>query len=555
MKPPLELAAAALWWAQRGFAVLPLLEGSKAPRPAREVAQVAGWPLEPGKPLLGGFYQATTELETVARWWRRWPQANLGYALPEGQVLVDLDESDAAQRLTQAGFLLPPTLSVFTLRGQHLLYRLPVGVTLRQGCLADAGKVRSGEPAWSSLPQVRMDLRVGGKGYAILPPSRHPKGALYQLEGESLAESAPAPAWLVELFAERPRPASLTGTAGPESVDSLAAQVLAGLPAGRRDDGLFRYACRLRALGLSRQEAVVFQRQAWKRCTQPPANPFPWHQAEAKLEAAWRHPEPSTSGSGPALFPLALLSARELLALEIPPRECLLAPWLCPRELVLLHAWRGVGKTFFALGLAWAVATGGEFLGWEAPRPRRVLYLDGEMPAAALQRRLRLLQATSELPEEENLRFLVQELQKGPLPPLDRPEGQRALAPHLAGVDLLVLDNLSCLIAGEENAAEAWQPAQEWLASLRNQGLSVLLLAHSGKSGAQRGGSKREDILDTTLHLTRPADYRPAQGARFQISFEKGRNLCGEALSPFEAALGRDPHGRTVWQVLGGQER
>jgi RecA-family ATPase len=55
---------------------------------------------------------------------------------------------------------------------------------------------------------------------------------------------------------------------------------------------------------------------------------------------------------------------------------------------MLVHAFRGIGKTYLALGIAYCAATGGRMLGWSAPKPRRVLYLDGEMPADAMQARL-----------------------------------------------------------------------------------------------------------------------------------------------------------------------
>ena len=56
----------------------------------------------------------------------------------------------------------------------------------------------------------------------------------------------------------------------------------------------------------------------------------------------------------------------------------------------MLSAFRGVGKTQVAIGIAHAVATGGAFLHWNAPLPRHVLYVDGEMPGADLQERLRM---------------------------------------------------------------------------------------------------------------------------------------------------------------------
>lgn len=60
---------------------------------------------------------------------------------------------------------------------------------------------------------------------------------------------------------------------------------------------------------------------------------------------------------------------------------------------------------------------------------------------------------------------------------------------------------------------------------------------HSAKSGAQRGTSKREDVLDTVIALKRPKDYEPTQGARFEVHFEKGRELLGKDAMPFESML------------------
>src|SRR5438552_356215 len=87
------------------------------------------------------------------------------------------------------------------------------------------------------------------------------------------------------------------------------------------------------------------------------------------------------------------LTAAEFLALDLPPRELILEPWLPTQGLAMIHSVRGIGKTHLALGIAYAVAIGGGLLGWSAPKPRQVLYLDGEMPAAAMQRRLAAIDA------------------------------------------------------------------------------------------------------------------------------------------------------------------
>ena len=62
----------------------------------------------------------------------------------------------------------------------------------------------------------------------------------------------------------------------------------------------------------------------------------------------------------------------------------------------MLWAAPGTGKTMLALTLALMVAGGGRALGWGAPRPRRVLLVDGEMAAEDLQERLLQLMGTIE---------------------------------------------------------------------------------------------------------------------------------------------------------------
>lgn len=253
----------------------------------------------------------------------------------------------------------------------------------------------------------------------------------------------------------------------------------------------------------------------------------------------------TTSKPAPAL-PKALDVAK-LLALEIPPREFVLEPILRQKETAMLHAWRGVGKTYFGLNLAFAVATGGQFFTWKAPRPRRVLYIDGEMPARTMQERLAVIVSTSEPAggfDPENLRLVCADLQDEPLVSLATTRGQQLLDPHVADADLVILDSISTLAgAGRENEAESWLPMQEWALELRRRDKCVLLMHHDGKGGQQRGTSRREDILDLVIHLRRPADYQPQEGARFEVHFPKGRGLIGEDVKPFEAAL----------QVVGGR--
>jgi hypothetical protein len=237
--------------------------------------------------------------------------------------------------------------------------------------------------------------------------------------------------------------------------------------------------------------------------------------------------------------PLRALDLQELLSIELPPREFVLAPWLPSQGLALLYAFRGVGKTQVALGIAYAVASGGSFLKWNAPAPRRVLYLDGEMPLVAMQERMARIVRAAETspPAPEYLRLVNPDMQERGFS-LSNEQGQRRLEPLLANVSLVIVDNISTLASGgRENEAESWLPLQEWALMLRRRGISVLFIHHAGKGGAQRGTSRREDVLDAVLALRHPKDFDPRQGARFELHFEKARHLVGDDAAPLCAHL------------------
>ena len=250
---------------------------------------------------------------------------------------------------------------------------------------------------------------------------------------------------------------------------------------------------------------------------------------KAALVAAPEHTPPG----------LRALTLGEFLALKFLPREMVLAPIIETQALTMLHSKRGVGKTHVALGIAYAVASGGRFLRWEAPKPRRVLYVDGEMPGHAIQRRLAsMVLGAEKQASPDYLRIITPDLQERPIPDLSARDNQTALDAMLGNSELLVLDSLSTLCRyGRENEAESWLPVQEWGLALRRRGISVLFVHHAGKGGAQRGTSRREDVLDTVICLKHPDDYSPTEGARFEIHFEKGRSLHGDDAKPFEAKL------------------
>lgn len=237
---------------------------------------------------------------------------------------------------------------------------------------------------------------------------------------------------------------------------------------------------------------------------------------------------------------LTPISIEDFLAREFPPREMILAPWLPTKGLAMIYAPRGVGKTHFALSLGYAAATGGQFLRGMAPRPRKVLIVDGEMPAAVLQERLAAIIAASgrNPPQPGMIRIISADQEPDGIPDLSTAEGQAALDAVLKDAELIILDNLSTLCrSGRENEAESWSAVQAWALAKRRKGRTVAFIHHAGKGGAQRGTSRREDVLDTVVSLRLPQDYSPTQGARFEVHFEKSRGFSGPDAEPFEAML------------------
>jgi AAA domain len=234
----------------------------------------------------------------------------------------------------------------------------------------------------------------------------------------------------------------------------------------------------------------------------------------------------------PLLQPLGL---DDFLNLDIPPRQMLLSPILPERSLAMLYAPRGVGKTLLGLSIGLAIASGNPLLRWSTPHPRRVLYVDGEMPLVSLQERLRAISlGLSGEVLNAGFRILAADHVESGIN-LGSEEGQRALDPLLEDVDLLILDNLSTLCTtGGESASDAWVPMQNWLLMLRRRGIAVLFIHHAGTNGRQRGTSRREDALDTVIALRRPEDYSLEQGARFEIHFEKLR-IERMVLEPFRS--------------------
>ncbi|WP_084645189.1 AAA family ATPase [Francisella uliginis] len=229
------------------------------------------------------------------------------------------------------------------------------------------------------------------------------------------------------------------------------------------------------------------------------------------------------------------LSWDQVIAKDLRSKEFLLEPIIKEKDLIMVYAERGVGKTHLSTGIAWAISTGTSFLSWEANRSVNTLFIDGEMPLVSIRDRLMNLSnglSNSQFKIVSHDTLLADQI----MPDLSTLEGQESLEDLVDWADFIVLDNLATLCrSGRENTTEAWRITQDWLLSLRANGKTILLVDHAGKNGTNRGSSAKQDVLDTVLCLKHPSDYEYEQGARFIVKVEKNRN--GEKIEDIEVHL------------------
>ncbi len=187
------LRDAALAYAAAGYQVFPLR--GKLPRgncPACEPRSPRYRPHRAADcehELCHGLYAATSDPQRVARWWTRWPQANIGARVPSSLFVLDLDPRHGGlERLAQLEAEhgpLPPTRISLSGRGdggQHRWFLHPGG------------------PLSAARLGAGLDVKTHS-GYVLLPPSRHPATGKPYTWAEPTLDPSHAPGWLRRLLA------------------------------------------------------------------------------------------------------------------------------------------------------------------------------------------------------------------------------------------------------------------------------------------------------------------------------------------------------------------
>lgn len=231
------------------------------------------------------------------------------------------------------------------------------------------------------------------------------------------------------------------------------------------------------------------------------------------------------------------ISSIELSQLKIPPKETYLSPWLKEKQLAMIYAPPGIGKTFFCLNCAHAMASGKKFLKFDAKVTGPILYVDGEMDEGELQERWNNVAKGN---HHDSIKFLTPALFPDFLvPKISDTQGQtyydeiiKELKPKV-----IFFDNISILSEGEESKGMDWNIILNWSIKLKNSGISLVFVHHTNKGKQEhRGSTKMIDHLNTVIFL-QPVDDNEQNVAKFKVKYTKKRSFYGTDADDFIAWL------------------
>lgn len=472
----------ALRYADRGWRVFPL---HSIERGHCSCGRACGKNAGKHPRTMNGVLDASGDPDQVERWWRQWPEANIGIATGEqsdlwvvdvdGRESVDLGngvivpQGENSLRMVedQLKKKLPETLTVMTGGGgYHMLYRYP-----------DDGKHYGNRAKF--LPSV--DIRGEG-GYIVAPPSTHLSGARYEWVEEDIASVA-APDWFTAFqFINASEPF----------------ETLTNVVEGQRNDYLFRYASRLRGVeGLSYDELVTRVMGHNRLACTPPLE-----DAEVLVicgSAMKYDPNPGVE------FPKVGEEVPELdegddLAISL--YSLMTNPPPLPTPIVhgglldegdgfILAGVSGVGKSWMGLDLSIAIASGTAWFDHFKTNQGPVLYVDEEGSMSGMYSRMRKLLRGRGLENPDIPVYLA--VQRGIK--LDNPLGLATVSRmlHRYRPKIVIFDTLVRMHQGEENSAKDMAAFFDISRSLRDSyGCAIGFIHHVRKPSKEDSG----DIAD-----------------------------------------------------------
>lgn len=353
-----EMRSAALNYAALGLPVFPCFPKDKKPATAH------------------GFKDATTDLDTITKWWVHNPDYNIGIAcgtMSGGLVVLDFDEDeekgkhgyDILRQWEREHGEFPETVRTITGRGgYHYLYYSREPYQSKAGIFDD------------------VDIRANG-GYIIAPPSVHPNGNRYEFEaGYGLGEID-----IAEIDDNVRRFITESNyNKNNATVQKTQIQMPGTIPEGRRVNTLISLIGSLRNKGLT-DEAIraAVEIENNMKCKPPLSDNTLKKEVFTALCRDWppQNKHLTTVKNGIIVpidkkerSPILAVNAVELVKMDIPPIKWLVNDILTI-GIAILAAPPKYYKSFLALQLCLMICYGSDFMGKKTTKTG-CLYFDLE---------------------------------------------------------------------------------------------------------------------------------------------------------------------------------
>jgi DNA-binding transcriptional ArsR family regulator len=470
------------------------------------------------------FQTERASSEEIERWQREGHNAGIVTGVISGIVVLDCDTPEAIERAKYLG-IPAGTISVKTAKGCHYYFRHPGFAVSNRANLFPG-----------------MDIRGDG-GFVVAPGSLHPSGSIYRwADDPAWSEKSPVPDWLLNLLqrksVEQTRPAKSAGSSGHSPYGQRALDreltILRNAPEGSRNHQLNRSAFALAQLAAGGQ----IDAEAAQAALDDAGHAIGLDQLETSktLASGWQaglqQPRaPAAADAQPTNGP-KIISARDLAEMTFAPMQWAL-PRILPEGLALLAGKPKLGKSFLALQLAIAVATGeARTFGVPEIDAGDVLFCALEDSERRLKDRLTRQYPFGGTPERLHFATSWPRIGEGGIEELTR------WCDDHPATRLIILDTwraVKPLGTGRGSAydedANAAAPLLEFAKD--RPGLAILVIHHVRKSEADdifdmiSGTHGLTGIFDTLMVLS-----RHGQGAKLAA---QGRDLEG-----YEKALDRD---------------
>jgi hypothetical protein len=220
---------------------------------------------------------------------------------------------------------------------------------------------------------------------------------------------------------------------------------------------------------------------------------------------------------------------------NIPPRDYLLGRVICSTSRWLIFGDTGVGKTLLAMDIGGAIASGRQLLAWSGrEKPRRVMYLDGEMPAETFKERVELV-AKRYGSDIAFYGYNRDDLAERAPPPLNTEDGEKWLMNEIGIVnpDAIIFDSVMSLLSGSMGEEESWAPIKHLARRISSRRVAQIWLHHTGHDASKSFGTKtREWEMDTVVSLTKAGE----EGEGIAMEFRKARLRTPKNWQQFQSA-------------------